>query len=587
MEETPQIMGRYIKDLEKSEKRRIEYHGKYPNEWDELPLTRKHAGTFEPIPTYYFTAKLCPKGHLARRFTSSSNCETCLYLAVKKRCEKQKEQNKKNPKKRKKPGLRKTTAQHAEEVEKLERVLLIGEYLGSRHQTQYLCKEHDEIWPALPTNILKGRGLRCCKRENSGNVPISKEEHINRLKKLGRHVELVGNYLGAHKKTKYKCKKHKKIYTVYPHQVMRGSGLSCCRDAYNASFASKTLQERKKNHLEIIKKHGKVKLIGEFINSKTKTKYLCLTHKEKHDSTPNDTSAGKGLKCCQTWGRSNESYRQKKELEHLELVKAIGKVEFIGPYINTQTPTWYRCLKHNERHKTSPNNISQGKSLKCCKYQNLFDYVNGRFDEALKDLDKNIEGRLIRLEEYKGNDVPILFRCLAHDEVHKAFPMSTTRGHGLVCCRYGSTRDNLDIAIEDKLPNKNDKNDFYLYRLKRFPEFQKIGLANRHTIRAKRSKQEYGEPIAVWERDNRRDAFFLEQALLSQTSLYTEAPEELVQKRWQGWTEVRKINAIELKNYAQFLVDELSLLGAWSFAIEYIPMNPKQRDAIEKLILIK
>ncbi len=326
-------------------------------------------------------------------------------------------------------------------------------------------------------------------------------------------------------------------------------------------------------------------MIGDFVDSKTRTKYLCLTHNEVHESTPGDTASGKGLKCCQTWGRSSESYRQKKELEHLELVKEIGKVEFIGPYINTQTSTWYRCLKHNERHKTSPNNISQGKGLKCCKYQNLFDYVGEQFDQASKDLDENIKGRLIRLEEYKGGKIPILFRCLAHNEVHKASPASTSRGHGLICCRYGSTRDNLDMAIEDNLPNKDKKNDFYLYHLKRFPAFQKIGLANHHIVRAKRSKQEYGDPIAIWERDNRRDAFFLEQALLSQTALCAEAPKELVKKRWQGWTEVRKINDVELKNFAQFLVDELEVMGSWAFAIEYIPMNPKQRNAIEKIIL--
>ena len=81
------------------------------------------------------------------------------------------------------------------------------------------------------------------------------------------------------------------------------------------------------------------------------------------------------------------------------------------------------------------------------------------------------------------------------------------------------------------------------------------------------------------------DAFFLEQALLSQTALCAEAPKELVKKRWQGWTEVRKINDVELKNFAQFLVDELEVMGSWAFAIEYIPMNPKQRNAIEKIIL--
>ena len=186
MIDTPQSIGRYKTELRKSEQRRLELKKQYPEEWDECPLTRKHALTFNPVPIHYFTAKTCPKGHLARRFTSGGNCETCQYLAVKDRCEKQKEHNKKHPKKRKKPGLKKTTAQHAEEVEQLGRVLLIGEYLGARNKTHYLCKDHDEIFLAMPTNILKGRGLLCCKRENRGHEPISREDHINRLEKLCR-----------------------------------------------------------------------------------------------------------------------------------------------------------------------------------------------------------------------------------------------------------------------------------------------------------------------------------------------------------------------------------------------------------------
>ena len=130
-------------------------------------------------------------------------CEMFLFRG-KKRDEKIKEHKKLNPKKRKKPGPQKTTAEHANEVEKLNKVILIGEYIGARNNTDYLCLEHHEIWPAMPTNVLKGRGLRCCKREKSGNEPFSNEAHIEQLEKLGRNFELVGNYLGSHKRATYK-----------------------------------------------------------------------------------------------------------------------------------------------------------------------------------------------------------------------------------------------------------------------------------------------------------------------------------------------------------------------------------------------
>ena len=60
---------------------------------------------------------------------------------------------------------RKTTAQHAKEVRELGVLELTGEYLGARIKTRYYCPKHDFYDDALPTNVLKGRGLKCCKQQ--------------------------------------------------------------------------------------------------------------------------------------------------------------------------------------------------------------------------------------------------------------------------------------------------------------------------------------------------------------------------------------------------------------------------------------
>ena len=62
--ETPQSIGRYKSELEKSKKRRINCAAEYPEEWNQLPLTRKHAESFDSKPVHYFNAKRCPKNHL-------------------------------------------------------------------------------------------------------------------------------------------------------------------------------------------------------------------------------------------------------------------------------------------------------------------------------------------------------------------------------------------------------------------------------------------------------------------------------------------------------------------------------------------
>ena len=82
----------------------------------------------------------------------------------------------------------------------------------------------------------------------------------------------------------------------------------------------------------------------------------------------------------------------------------------------------------------------------------------------------------------------------------------------------------------------------------------------------------------------RIEAFFLEKALLSRTSEFSEAPKELF-RRWQGWTEIRKIEEELVKDHAEFLVNELEIMDCWEFALEYIPMNPRQQSLIEEKLL--
>ena len=75
--ETPQSIGRYKSELEKSKKRRIDCAAEYPEEWNQLPLTRKHAESFDSKPVHYFNAKRCPKNHLERKFISNGKCVKC------------------------------------------------------------------------------------------------------------------------------------------------------------------------------------------------------------------------------------------------------------------------------------------------------------------------------------------------------------------------------------------------------------------------------------------------------------------------------------------------------------------------------
>ena len=70
----------------------------------------------------------------------------------------------------------------------------------------------------------------------------------------------------------------------------------------NAAKASKDLGRLKEQHIDEIKIHGKVELIGEFLGTKTETKYRCLVHDEVWPASPENIKQGHGLQCCQREG---------------------------------------------------------------------------------------------------------------------------------------------------------------------------------------------------------------------------------------------------------------------------------------------
>lgn len=75
---TPQANARNANAIKATEKRRLELDGSYPNEWNQLPRTRKEAQELRV--TEFFTAKLCKNGHLRPRWTSTGCCRGCTLM---------------------------------------------------------------------------------------------------------------------------------------------------------------------------------------------------------------------------------------------------------------------------------------------------------------------------------------------------------------------------------------------------------------------------------------------------------------------------------------------------------------------------
>lgn len=211
-------------------------------------------------------------------------------------------------------GRLKSTKEHAKEVKLLGRVVLVGTYKGARTKTDYWCSEHDQVHPALPTNILKGRGLICCKgnsKENDKRRIKAVEEYDKKLKEIGLLIRIEEYGKNSRTPILHKCLLHGRPGKSRPSDALRGKGLKCCWEAAQqkevlrkvekaASTFEKKLSEKNKNLLWVR---------GEYLSAKSTLWFYCKKHKEEHPSIPNTVLKGHGLRCCH---RANSSEVGKK-----------------------------------------------------------------------------------------------------------------------------------------------------------------------------------------------------------------------------------------------------------------------------------
>ena len=370
--------------------------------------------------------------------------------------------------------------------------------------------------------------------------------------------------------------------------LRNGTTKSCgelCPDTTEEDY-----KKRVANHLEKIKKYGRVRLIGEYKGDETATEYLCLRHNRVYPAKPHETSRGNGLRCCLDAGIKKEMDKRKRlaELEYLRIID--GKLILIETYVDQKTPRLHYCLKH-EKTYSSHTAISGRKKfigLQCCidewhkkRGERLIKEAASTYDDDIK-----IFGKVKRIGTYKGANIKIKHECLRHGEEHDAYPSQIKKGHGLNCC-MNTGYDSIDQAIEGTLRDSDKAEWLYIYHLKNFPGFLKPGIArdfsddpNEKDPIKRPNDPEYGEEECLWPFNNRLDAFLVEEALLKITLNYQKYPRELY--KWAGYTEIRKCHPDFLTDTTQLLVDQLNDLGRWEFAANYVPMSTEQREECER-----
>ncbi len=195
--------------------------------------------------------------------------------------------------------------QHAEQVEKQQKLKVLGLYRNSRESVRYFCLRHYQVGFNRPYDAEKGIGLKCCRlNAQYANAQKKKAKAANEYdKKIAEYgiLKRVGSYVDSKTPIEHFCLIHKKPGLCAPGSAKLGKGMKCCRLAASQEQADRRKAKASKDFLEkLAKKNKKVIYVsGEYKGSTVKSIiFKCLKHGFEDNPKPTDILRGQSLKCC-------------------------------------------------------------------------------------------------------------------------------------------------------------------------------------------------------------------------------------------------------------------------------------------------
>ena len=134
-----------------------------------------------------------------------------------------------------------TTEEFDARLKELGRVKRVDQpgngYKAAKEPLLFECLQHGEQHHAMPTNILKGRGLSCCKTSSRLEVAAKQKEtaRVNYAKKLALAnptIQVIGEYIDSRTPILHRCLTHHEEHVAAPSHCLAGTGLACCRRVF-------------------------------------------------------------------------------------------------------------------------------------------------------------------------------------------------------------------------------------------------------------------------------------------------------------------------------------------------------------------
>ncbi len=208
-----------------------------------------------------------------------------------------------------------------------------------------------------------------------------------------------------------------------------------------------TKKKTREEYIEELKvKNPDIELVGDYINSKTKTPHRCKKHNVIWDVSPGCALQGSGCRMCLREKIGN-ALRKSEEKYVQELALNNPTIKLVGKYINAKTPIDHYCEVHNITSKITPYNALHGAGCVKCHFERISNQRRKTRDEYILELSiKNPTVKLVG--EYINAKTPTEHYCEIHQVTWNISPSAALQGQGCQFCKNERIGDALKKSEE-------------------------------------------------------------------------------------------------------------------------------------------
>lgn len=285
------------------------------------------------------------------------------------------------------------------------------------------------------------------------------EEFLSDLEAVNTNVVVLEKYLNGKTPLKCKCRIDGHVWYPRPKDMLRGKGCPKC-------YGNLKLTET--DFLKYLISRPDVRMVGEFINARTKLVMQCTVDGFEWSVTPRGIMSGRGCPKC-----ANNMKKSQREI--VDQICSVNKnIEMLDDYVTALTSIRFKCLLDGHVWNTTPVSILSGSGCPKCAGN-----APKTHDEFIVDL-CNVNPKITVIGSYLSSTSKLLVRCNIDQHEWFATPRDLLRGHGCPkCSKTGYKTDKRGVLYVYKflgLYGYGKTNNFKQRHKNHITTFNKLGV---------------------------------------------------------------------------------------------------------------